>query len=227
MKKILYTFLISLPAIVFSQNKKVGINTDKPQQTLDVEGTMRIAQPGTAKQDNIPLAWNPKNQQIVKARENDRAPFYSITFRINMSKNGSDFADGIDLGIDATKYVAVLTQTYLVKQNLNYDSPNNSTALIEVVAINDNGNIKKVNTDAKKGWVDQYGALIEDGITKNQIQGYKLAFSTKDTRLLKENNTYLFYGDFKDVETIDQSSKYTWIANVLIIDKEWVKATDL
>ena len=238
MKKILYTMLCALPMMVMAQ-KKVGVNTDTPSQTLDVEGTMRIAEPGPAKATNIPLAWDIDNQQVIKGinEEKNEYPFYYASFKIDMSRNNTDFANEVDLKIDTDKYVAVLAQSYLVDDTFSYGNPGASKAMIRVIAKSGNTekllSVKGYNTSRQyrdgKGWIDDNGVQIEPRRKLRDISTpYSIAIAQQDVRLIKDETakTYKFFGDYKGTVPVG-NRKFSWIVNVLIIDKDWVKTTDL
>lgn len=244
MKKIVYIALLFLGNVLYygqgnnstpesltrtastSTGGRVGIETDNPQQTLDVNGSMRVSQLGTAEHGSIPLSWDPTTKQVLKGSdEGAKSPFYFASYRIEMSRAGSDYANEIDLGIDANRYVAVLTQAYLVKKGINFADPTGAQVFITALTRRPDGNGTKV-VKVKNGYFyDEAGSKV----FPNELSNLNplplfLGVPQQETKIYKkEDNKYYFFGDFRDAKPVGGSQNYVWIVNALIINKEWVK----
>lgn len=229
MKKILLggVLLFSVSVMNAQYSKKVGINTDKPTQNLDVNGTMGISKIGAAR-DGQDIYWNKKTGQWVSEPQNksNEKNIYYVNYAIHLSKKGEDYAANVPLGIDPTKYEAVLTQSFFVKTSggegkgakFYYDYaqkgqlPPLITASYTRKSTGENtGYMKVIN-----GYInDQNGDAYSD-------QGY-IAVPQKDTRLVSDDNNYYFFADYRDVAPADSNITYTWVITLLVIKKDWVK----
>ncbi len=100
--------------------KKVGIGTESPKQTLDVEGTMRIKELGPAKKNDI-LAWDKATQQVViTPTSNDKYPFYYVNLFIPVAiPNRSNVPQGVNvqnlpIRINPNKYDITVVSANLI-----------------------------------------------------------------------------------------------------------------
>ena len=100
--------------------KKVGIGTESPKQTLDVEGTMRIKELGPAKKNDI-LAWDEATQQVViTPTSNDKYPFYYVNLFIPVAiPNRSNVPQGVNvqnlpIRINPNKYDITVVSANLI-----------------------------------------------------------------------------------------------------------------
>lgn len=100
--------------------KKVGIGTESPKQTLDVEGTMRIKELGPAKKNDI-LAWDKATQQVViTPTSNDKYPFYYVNLFIPVAiPNRSNVPQGVNvqnlpIRINPNKYDITIVSANLI-----------------------------------------------------------------------------------------------------------------
>ena len=100
--------------------KKVGIGTESPKQTLDVEGTMRIKELGPAKKNDI-LAWDKATQQVViTPTSNDKYPFYYVNLFIPVAiPNRSnvlnlDNVQNLPIRINPNKYDITIISANLI-----------------------------------------------------------------------------------------------------------------
>jgi len=124
----LYTLAIGLISLTMANaQKKVGIGTETPQQTLDVNGTMGIRELPKASKADI-LAWDENTQQVVTtpSTEDTHAPFYLVNLLVpvggKVSANGSFELNGIQVPnlavrINPSKYTATITNYNLLKYN--------------------------------------------------------------------------------------------------------------
>lgn len=225
MNKKIYTALLSMIIAMAYGQKNVGINTDTPTHTLDVNGNMRIGKLGDVKTTNIPLAWNTETGQIIKANNGVNYPFYDAVYEINMTAENSDYAQDVDLNIDATKYKAVLTQAILVRNGIDFENPKIHNTHMTVTAKNDNGN-SFGNVLTKQGEIhtnyNNNAKLVTD-TSHNLGNDIYIVQAISESKLTQVGNSYHFTGDFKDSAPIG-THHYSWVINVLIIDKNWVKA---
>lgn len=229
-KKILYTTFLSLsPFIAFGQQNKIGINKDTDiQETVDVGGDMRISNIGSPNNKAIPLGVN-QNNKVYKIYESsdDQAPMKSISYKINLKESGSDWAEYINLNINATKYLAILTQASLVRSDFNTSNNLSAGAYPRISLRNYNGSGTGVNAvRVVNGYIkDQNGGEILNNNSNNvgPESNFKyLAAPIQEAFLSKENNTYYFYGDYKD-GNLTGTDKYSWVINVLLINRNWIK----
>lgn len=100
--------------------KKVGIGTESPKQTLDVEGTMRIKELGPAKKNDI-LAWDEATQQVViTPTSNDKYPFYYVNLFIPVTiPNNKGVPQGVNvqnlpIRINPNKYDITVVSANLI-----------------------------------------------------------------------------------------------------------------
>lgn len=230
MKKILLgSVLFSCVSVMNAQySGKVGIKTDKPSQTLDVNGTMRIGEIGKATDDGKLIFWNKDTKQLVSEPtnvSNEKKIFY-ITYAIHLSKLGQDYADGVPLGINSNKYTAALTQAYLVRTEsgagkgasyyYDYNGAKQSLApYVEAPLV-----YKSNGAPQEISFSDGY--LKKRGTNQNVSEAGYLAIPQKDTYVKEDGGNYFFYGDYRDVTLFDQNTNYTWVITLLVINKDWV-----
>ena len=112
--------------------KKVGIGTESPKQTLDVEGTMRIKELGPAKKNDI-LAWDEATQQVViTPTSNDKYPFYYVNIFIPVAiPNSSNVPQGVNvqnlpIRINPNKYDITVVSANLINTRGKGKSVSNS-----------------------------------------------------------------------------------------------------
>lgn len=173
-------------SMFFSQAKKVGINTNSPRQTLDVNGTLRVQQLGSAKKGSGVLGWNQNTKELVEMDLLSDSVFQRRTILVPVKvkdvevENPQDRSHKIvaytslkvedySLGIDSRKFSVVLLSSKLV-----YDEKKNPTKKGKPVSF-----LKTVNV-AGSGAVNGSGFdnSWENKITNVQVVqnsgGYKM-----------------------------------------------------
>lgn len=105
--------LICFCFVVQAQEKRVGINTDLPKQTLDINGTLSIETLGEYTTAGVPILWNKSTKQVLASGTSTHKPFNKITYTITCT-SGEDWIGNFDTKIDANKYVVIITNTILL-----------------------------------------------------------------------------------------------------------------
>ena len=134
--KIKYIIPILLWATGLNAQKKVGINTENPQQTLDINGTLRIESPKDLTNQSdveiIPIGVDSKTKQVIPIADENYTPFKVVNYSFKVEKTGVDLNDpnatinedwvnDIDLKVPIDKYTMIITQVSFV--NATTDSP--------------------------------------------------------------------------------------------------------
>lgn len=116
--------------------KKVGINTENPQQTLDINGTLRIESPKDLTNQSdveiIPIGVDSKTKQVIPIADENYTPFKVVNYSFKVEKTGvdlnnpnatinEDWVNDIDLKVPIDKYTMIITQVSFV--NATTDSP--------------------------------------------------------------------------------------------------------
>lgn len=216
-KNILLKLAVFLSIGVAAQSQKVGVNKDNPDYTLDIEGSMRIKDLGANTNNAIPLAWNPTTGQVVKGSSSSKVKdFYNLTYTVNVSQRGEDWANWVNLGIDANKYYAVLTQANLVTTDFSYDNPDAGKVYIPTLLADENNASSKgeayIHPDTTVGYSNS--SVSKDGIW--------LGRPVEDTKIDIRNGTYHFYGDYPAATPTKGNKSYAWRINVFIMKKSYL-----
>lgn len=134
--KIKYIIPILLWATGLNAQKKVGINTENPQQTLDINGTLRIESPKDLTNQSdveiIPIGVDSKTKQVIPIADENYTPFKVVNYSFKVEKTGvdlnnpnatinEDWVNDIDLKVPIDKYTMIITQVSFV--NATTDSP--------------------------------------------------------------------------------------------------------
>ena len=134
--KIKYIIPILLWATGLNAQKKVGINTENPQQTLDINGTLRIESPkdltDQSNVDIIPIGVDSETKQVIPIADENYTPFKVVNYSFKVEKTGvdlnnpnatinEDWVNDIDLKVPTDKYTMIITQVSFV--NATTDSP--------------------------------------------------------------------------------------------------------
>lgn len=134
--KIKYIIPILLWATGLNAQKKVGINTENPQQTLDINGTLRIESPKDLTNQSdveiIPIGVDSKTKQVIPIADENYTPFKVVNYSFKVEKTGvdlnnpnatinEDWVNDIDLKVPTDKYTMIITQVSFV--NATTDSP--------------------------------------------------------------------------------------------------------
>ena len=134
--KIKYIIPILLWATGLNAQKKVGINTENPQQTLDINRTLRIESPKDLTNQSdveiIPIGVDSKTKQVIPIADENYTPFKVVNYSFKVEKTGmdlnnpnatinEDWVNDIDLKVPIDKYTMIITQVSFV--NATTDSP--------------------------------------------------------------------------------------------------------
>lgn len=120
MKKIIYTLLFPIGIVCTAQVKGVGINTDKPQTTLDVNGDTNVSNSIYLNETNI-SAGN-SLQFITSGGENEPASWTdkAMPQGMDLSLNASYMDSFVDkVGVEFNNASAGNTSPYFVNDILN------------------------------------------------------------------------------------------------------------
>lgn len=132
--KIKYIIPILLWATGLNAQKKVGINTENPQQTLDINGTLRIESPKDLTNQSdveiIPIGVDSKTKQVIPIADENYTPFKVVNYSFKVEKTGvdlnnpnatinEDWMNDIDLKVPIDKYTMIITQVSFVNATTN------------------------------------------------------------------------------------------------------------
>ncbi len=132
--KIKYIIPILLWATGLNAQKKVGINTENPQQTLDINGTLRIESPkdltNQSDMEIIPIGVDSKTKQVIPIADENYTPFKVVNYSFKVEKTGvdlnnpnatinEDWVNDIDLKVPIDKYTMIMTQVSFVNATTN------------------------------------------------------------------------------------------------------------
>lgn len=132
--KIKYIIPILLWATGLNAQKKVGINTENPQQTLDINGTLRIESPKDLTNQSdveiIPIGVDSKTKQVIPIADENYTPFKVVNYSFKVEKTGvdlnnpnatinEDWVNDIDLKVPIDKYTMIITQVSFVNATTN------------------------------------------------------------------------------------------------------------
>lgn len=120
MKKSIFISIFSISLISFAQDGRVGINTDSPQTTLDVDGDVNVSNSIYIGGENISAGTN--NQLITSGGESDAASWTDKTIPLGMdiSLNTSYMNSYKDSnGIEFDNSSAGNTEPYALNAPLN------------------------------------------------------------------------------------------------------------
>lgn len=239
MKKILYFTLITTVIFSYGQQQKVGINKEIPEYDLDIKGTMRIENVNDINDSAIPLAWNENTKQVIKVENSSLLPFHKVVYRIVLKDPRDDWANEVNLGIDADKYHVVMLQSYLTRSHINRDNPSEAAAFIKALARKGNARDDQFNVIGSH----KDGRIVNDD-NREQILGsedyttekaLKLGFPIPEAKVYEKDGSYHFYGDFRHTRPVGRygyhwqigkyGDQFAWNISLLIIDKKWMKLT--
>lgn len=243
-KKVYMLLIVFIGSIAYSQ-ENVGINTNNPQQTLDIEGTLRIATPGGHNKNSIPLAWRPlggdREGMLVEGANKDYYPFRIVNYKFDLTHPSEDWLDGADLQIPTDKYTVMLMD-YALLDDRGYP------VFLRLLSSTDGTNTKRVYT----GYGDNRGRAYYSTHPKEEDNhGYMTTL--KDSYLVSGaplimtypyNNSWRIYADYpgtppaayryeissgvtkvvKDPGTpaVDKNRTYTWDITFLVVDNAYL-----
>ena len=132
MKIKLYLTAVLLIALQWGNaQKKVGIGTETPKETLDVNGTMGIRELGPAKKNDI-LAWDKTSKKVVVTPSSDeKFPFYYVNVFIPVAiPNQSGVPQGVNVSnlpirINAQKYNVTVVSVNLINVSNGHNTISN------------------------------------------------------------------------------------------------------
>lgn len=196
--------------------KKVGIGTETPQETLDVNGTMGIRKLGPAKKNDI-LAWDKTSKKVVVTpSSNEKFPFYYVNVFIPVAiPNSGGVPQGINVSnlpirINAQKYDVTVVSANLINVSNGQNTISNVRDYYQSGAKSDysvnypiiGGNINnnslnlypiivRENPNDRVGSNSEAGRVLVD-VNKNN--------ATTEGNLLLPENTYLLNIQHPDIK---------------------------
>lgn len=247
--------LLSINSLVYaqsddeSQGGKLGINTDTPQRTVDVNGGVRLKELGEAVSNAIPLAINKSNNQVVKVDTSQGDPFEIKRYIIPIPANTpGELVKDYDLKIDTQHYIASISSANILKGRNGIIDVNDSAPTMSIQTIT---STRLGNSDPEENNItDVTATLINEGkkvsgptgklprghlntrysinIPKDKIDRNFAFYPVPKVYLSKNNNTgtYHFTGFYQDSEDIVYNVNKYWVIEILIINRNWVKEYD-
>lgn len=207
--KIKYIIPILLWATGLNAQKKVGINTENPQQTLDINGTLRIESPKDLTNQSdveiIPIGVDSKTKQVIPIADENYTPFKVVNYSFKVEKTGvdlnnpnatinEDWVNDIDLKVPIDKYTMIITQVSFV--NVTTNSP----VLVPIIGYSRlRGAAKTVGLNTLYNAQLGDRGLIDD-TNGEKYSGYMLAGQPQV--MLYPNSTsgtWRFYADYPNV----------------------------
>ncbi len=217
MKIKLYLTAVLLTTLQWGNaQKKVGIGTETPQETLDVNGTMGIRKLGPAKKNDI-LAWDKTSKKVVVTpSSNEKFPFYYVNVFIPVAiPNSNGVPQGVNVSnlpirINPENYDVTVVSVNLInvsndKKTISnvrdyYESSTKSDYSVNYPIIGGNTNNNSLNL---------YPIIVRanpnDRVYTNSIAGRVLVDVNKDDATTEDNlllpeNTYLLNIQHPDIK---------------------------
>lgn len=216
--KIKYIIPILLWATGLNAQKKVGINTENPQQTLDINGTLRIESPKDLTNQSdveiIPIGVDSKTKQVIPIADENYTPFKVVNYSFKVEKTGvdlnnpnatinEDWVNDIDLKVPIDKYTMIITQVSFV--NATTDSP----VLVPIIGYSRlRGAAKTVGLNTLYNAQLGDRGFIDD-TNGEKYSGYMLAGQPQV--MLYPNSTsgtWRFYADYPNVAPVSLLFEY-------------------
>lgn len=210
--KIKYIIPILLWATGLNAQKKVGINTENPQQTLDINGTLRIESPKDLTNQSdveiIPIGVDSKTKQVIPIADENYTPFKVVNYSFKVEKTGvdlnnpnatinEDWVNDIDLKVPIDKYTMIITQVSFV------NATTNSPVLVPIIGYSRlRGAAKTVGLNTLYNAQLGDRGFIDD-TNGEKYSGYMLAGQPQV--MLYPNSTsgtWRFYADYPNVAPI-------------------------
>lgn len=210
--KIKYIIPILLWATGLNAQKKVGINTENPQQTLDINGTLRIESPKDLTNQSdveiIPIGVDSKTKQVIPIADENYTPFKVVNYSFKVEKTGvdlnnpnatinEDWVNDIDLKVPIDKYTMIITQVSFV------NATTNSPVLVPIIGYS------RLRGAAKTvGLNTLYNAQLGDRGFIDDTNGEKYSgymLSGQPQVMLYPNSTsgtWRFYADYPNVAPV-------------------------
>ena len=210
--KIKYIIPILLWATGLNAQKKVGINTENPQQTLDINGTLRIESPKDLTNQSdveiIPIGVDSKTKQVIPIADENYTPFKVVNYSFKVEKTGvdlnnpnatinEDWVNDIDLKVPIDKYTMIITQVSFV------NTTTNSPVLVPIIGYSRlRGAAKTVGLNTLYNAQLGDRGFIDD-TNGEKYSGYMLAGQPQV--MLYPNSTsgtWRFYADYPNVAPV-------------------------
>ena len=210
--KIKYIIPILLWATGLNAQKKVGINTENPQQTLDINGTLRIESPKDLTNQSdveiIPIGVDSKTKQVIPIADENYTPFKVVNYSFKVEKTevdlnnpnatiNEDWVNDIDLKVPIDKYTMIITQVSFV------NATTNSPVLVPIIGYSRlRGAAKTVGLNTLYNAQLGDRGFIDD-TNGEKYSGYMLAGQPQV--MLYPNSTsgtWRFYADYPNVAPV-------------------------
>lgn len=247
--KNLYIALSFLSVMTFAQNYngKVGINTTNPKQNLDIQGTLRVKEPGQATNNASPMAWNPSegNEQgkIMYGSNTQQAPFRIVDYSFELSKASEDWINEANLGIPTDKYTVIIMHHSLVDDA-------SSPVFMRILSTNNNASLTQplyLGKAFDRGLPKVSGNTndpTDDRIANFRDVTGKVATAAPIVMVYPKNGSWHIYADYpstspltfhyesynplkvktgKNGSPIDINRTFTWDISFLIVDNSYLK----
>lgn len=217
MKIKLYLTAVLLIALQWGNaQKKVGIGTETPQETLDVNGTMGIRKLGPAKKNDI-LAWDKTSKKVVVTpSSNEKFPFYYVNVFIPVAiPNPSGVPQGVNVSnlpirINAQKYDVTVVSVNLINVSNGHNTISNVRDYYQSSAKSDYSvNYPIIGGNTNNNSLNLYPIIVRanpnDRISSNAIPGRVLVDvnkndATTEGNLLLPENAYLLNIQHPDIK---------------------------
>ncbi|MDO4763791.1 MAG: hypothetical protein Q4A00_05365 [Flavobacteriaceae bacterium] len=208
-------------SLVSAQN--IGINTtEAPQETLDVEGTVRLKTPGPKKNNAIPLGVTASGKVIAKPFNQYGTSFGRKTIRITTGSDG--IKNGYDTKIPTNDKNIIISSVVIKRQNGTYP-------IFRMLSVQD-GQGGNTSNKLVSIYINNEGRMIPES-KKGHIQGLLLnrrnATEARNPILFAPPYAYSYQGSNGnwhinvgvagggDIDT----GNLIWTIEVLVIDKSW------
>lgn len=217
MKIKLYLTAVLLIALQWGNaQKKVGIGTETPQETLDVNGTMGIRKLGPAKKNDI-LAWDKTSKKVVVTpSSNEKFPFYYVNVFIPVAiPNQSGVPQGVNVSnlpirINPENYDVTVVSANLINVSNGQKTISNVRDYYESSTKSDYSmNYPIIGGNTNNNSLNLYPIIVRsnpnDRVYTNSIAGRVLVDVNKDDattegNLLLPENTYLLNIQHPDIK---------------------------
>lgn len=218
MKIKLYLTAVLLIALQWGNaQKKVGIGTETPQETLDVNGTMGIRKLGPAKKNDI-LAWDKTSKKVVVTpSSNEKFPFYYVNVFIPVAiPNPSGVPQGVNVSnlpirINAQKYDVTVVSVNLINVSNGHNTISNVRDYYQSSAKSDYSvNYPIIGGNTNNNSLNLYPIIVRANPNDRINAGSKEAgrvlvdvnkdAATTESNLLLPENTYLLNIQHPDIK---------------------------
>lgn len=230
---------------------QVGINTDSPKQTLDIDGVDGTTSEGTLriKDTALPqgerpseyLAWrpvsntnDPNNGQIVglSGKLEDK-PFQVVEYTFHLTNPSDEYVNSVDLGIPKKDYTVMLMQYRLIDGN---GAPVFMRTTISEGLEKQSYPLSSQREGSRGLWDKETGPNTYEPISRGYI-----SISNPIVMVFPDPNgsNWKFHADYPDtkplsfnwknndittgiVDSVDLTERYTWKAKMLIVKNTYI-----